>query len=191
MALAMGILIIVAVVVILFIIGIIAYFVGIYNGLITLKNNIEKAFANIDVLLKQRYDELPKLIASVKGYMKHEKGVLEEITRARSIYTKATSPAQKAEADNMLTGALKTLFAVAENYPKLQANENFMQLQQRITGIENELADRREYYNDSVNNFNIRIESFPDMIVARMMALQQKQMFKASEAEKQDVKVEF
>jgi len=188
---ALGLVIIIIIGVILFIIGFIAYLVGIYNGLITLKNNIEKAFANIDVLLKQRSDELPKLIASVKGYMKHEKSLLENITKARTAFLNATTTSQKAAADGVISGALKSLFAVAENYPNLKANDNFIQLQNRISGIENELADRREYYNDSTNNFNIRIESFPDMLVARMMALQRKEMFKVTEAEKQDVKVEF
>ncbi|MBN1157226.1 LemA family protein [Candidatus Woesearchaeota archaeon] len=169
----------------------IGYVVGMYNSLIRLKNNIEKAWANIDVLLKQRSDELPKLIASVKGYMKHEKGLLESITKARTAFLNATTMAAKAKADNVISGALKSLFAVAENYPNLKANENFIQLQQRISGLENEIADRREFYNDSVNTFNIRIESFPDTIIASMMKLARKEMFKATEAEKQDVKVEF
>ncbi len=177
--------------VLLFAIIIIAYFVGLYNRLIALKNNIEKAWANINVLLKQRTDELPKLIVSVKGYMKHEKTLLENLTKARTSLMKATTMEQKAKADNMLTGALKTLFAVAENYPKLQANENFLQLQDRISGLENELSDRREFYNDSVNTFNIRIESFPDMIMANWMSLLRKEMFKVAEADMRDVKVEF
>ncbi|MFH1408583.1 MAG: LemA family protein, partial [Nanoarchaeota archaeon] len=163
----------------------------IYNGLVRLKNNIEKSWANINVLLKQRTDELPKLIASVKGYMKHEKGVLEGVTKARTSMMGAKTMAEKAAADNQLTGALKTLFAVSENYPQLKANENFMQLQQRISGLENELADRREFYNDSVNTFNIKIESFPDMVIANMMKLVKREMYKVSEADMKDVKVEF
>ena len=186
-----GILIIISVVVILFAIIIVGYLVGMYNSLVKLKNDIEKAWANIDVMLKQRSDELPKLIASVKGYMKHEKGLLETITAARTSFMNATTMAGKAKADGELSGALKTLFAVSENYPTLKANENFMQLQQRISGLENSIADRREFYNDSVNTFNIRIESFPDMFIARMMALIKKEMFKATESEKADVKVEF
>ena len=174
------------------VIAVVGYIVSLYNGLVTLKNNIEKSWANIDVLLKQRSDELPKLIASVKGYMKHEKEVLTALTKARTAFLNAQSMQEKAAADNVITAGLKTIFAVAENYPNLKANENFIQLQNRISGLENELADRREFYNDSTNNFNIRIESFPDMVIAKRMGLTQKQeMFKVTEAEKQDVKVEF
>lgn len=175
----------------LLVLGVIIYFVSIFNGLVRLKNNIKKSWSNINVLLKQRSDELPKLINSVKGYMKHEKSVLTELTKARTSFLSAKTMSQKAAADNMISGALKTLFAVAENYPNLKANENFMQLQNRISGLENELADRREFYNDSVNTYNIRIESFPDMFVAGMMKLQQKEMFKVAEADKKDVEVKF
>ena len=189
---AIGIGLIIGLIVILILVGVVGYIVAIFNGLIRLKNNIKKSLGNIDVLLKQRHDELPKLIETVKGYMKHERGVLTEITKARSIYSKAGNDIhKKAQADNMLSGALKTLFAVAENYPKLQANENFMQLQARISGIENELADRREFYNDSTNQFNIRIQSIPDVIVARIMGYKEQEMFKASEKEKKDVEVKF
>jgi LemA protein len=188
---AIGIEIIIVTVGILFVIGLIFFIVSVFNNLIRLKNDIKKAWANIDVLLKQRYDELPKLIASVKGYMKHEKGVLTDLTKARTAFMKAKTLPQKAKADSQITAALKTIFAVAENYPNLKANENFMQLQGRISGIENELADRREFYNDSVNTYNIRIQSFPDMVVAGWMKYQPEEMFKAAEAEKKDVKIEF
>ncbi|PIN87354.1 LemA family protein [Candidatus Woesearchaeota archaeon CG10_big_fil_rev_8_21_14_0_10_44_13] len=183
---------IILLVVILFVVGLAGYIFAIYNSLVRLKNDINKALGNIDVLLKQRYDELPKLINSVKGYMKHEKSLLTDITKARSIYSSAGNDIhKKAQADNMMTGALKTLFAVSENYPQLKANENFMQLQGRISGIENELADRREFYNDSVNTFNIRIQSIPDVIIARMLGYTAQEMFKAAGEEKKDVKVEF
>ncbi len=173
-------------------IAIVYYIVAIYNGLIQLKNNIQKSWANIDVLLKQRADELPKLIESVKGYMAHEQGVLTAVTQARTAFLEAKTIPQKAAADTMMSGALKSLFAVAENYPNLKANENFLQLQNRISGLENEIADRREFYNDSVNTFNIRIQSIPDVVVARMMGLTQpEQMFKVSEEEKRDVVVNF
>jgi LemA protein len=188
---AIGIIIIILVVLGLFIFGFASYFIAIFNGLVKLKNDIKKAWANIDVLLTQRSDELPKLINTVKGYMKHEKSTFEEITKARSALLSAKTKAEKAKADNVITGALKTLFAVAENYPTLKANENFMQLQTRISGIENELADRREFYNDSVNGYNIRIQSFPDMIIAGMMKYTAEEMFKAAEESKKDVKVEF
>jgi LemA protein len=188
---AIGIVIIIVVGIILFTLVVFGYFIGMYNSLIRLKNDIEKAWSNIEVLLKQRADELPKLIASVKGYMKHEKGVLEGVTKARTEFMNANNMQDKAQADNMISGALKSLFAVAENYPTLKANENFIQMQQRISGLENELADRREFYNDATNTFNIRIESFPDMIMANMMSLKKKDMFKASESDKKDVKIEF
>ena len=122
--------VIVLLVFVLILLVLVGYVVGIYNGFVKLKNNIKKSWGNINVLLKQRSDELPKLISSVKGYMKHEKGVLTEITSARSALMKAKNMSQKASADNQITSALKSLFAVAENYPKLQANENFMHLQQ-------------------------------------------------------------
>jgi len=188
---ALGLLIVFGVGILLVLLIVIGIIIGIYNGLIKLKNDIVKSWSNIDVLLKQRSDELPKLIASVKGYMKHEKTLLENITKARSALLKAKSMDARAKADNMITESLKTLFAVAENYPKLQANTNFMQLQERISGLENEIADRREFYNDTVNTFNIKIESFPDMIVAQWMKLQKNEMFKAAESERKDVKVEF
>ena len=187
----MGITIIMIGVVSFFLIGMIFYFISTYNGLIQLKNNIKKSWSNINVLLKQRTDELPKLINSVKGYIKHERGTFEVITKARAGMMKAKTRSQKAAADNMITSALKTLFAVAENYPELKANESFQKLQTRISGIENELADRREFYNDSANQFNIRIQSFPDMIVARFMKLTEQEMFKVSEEDKKDVEVKF
>lgn len=177
--------------VVLVVIGIAAYFIYIFNGLVRLKNNIKKSWSNIDVLLKQRSDELPKLIESVKGYMKHERGLLEDLTKARTAFLNAKTFGEKARSDSVISGALKTLFAVAENYPNLKANENFMQLQNRISGIENELADRREFYNDSVNTYNIRIQSFPDMFVARMLKYENEEMFKVAEEDKKDVEVKF
>ena len=188
---AIGTGIFIGAIVVLVVIGVLAFFIGVYNTLVRLKNDIKKSFANIDVLLKQRSDELPKLIASVKGYMKHEKSTLAELTKARTDFLKAKTLAQKARADDIISGALKTIFAVAENYPNLKANENFMQLQSRISGIENELADRREFYNDSVNTYNIRIQSIPDVFIARMLRYTSEQLFKAAESDKKDVKVEF
>ena len=161
----------------------------IYNGLVRLKNNIEKSWANIDVLLKQRSDELPNLIASVKGYMVHERTTLEALTKARTEVLKEQSLSKKAVSDMLITESLKTIFAVAENYPTLKANENFLKLQNRITALENELADRREFYNDSVNIYNIRIQSIPDLIVARMMKCSDELLFKASEEDKAVVHV--
>ncbi len=188
----LGLEIIILVAIGLVVLAFLGYFVIVYNSLVRLKNNIKKSWANIDVLLKQRTDELTKLIDTVKGYMKFEKNVLTDITKARTAIMRAETIPQKAKADGMLSSALKTLFAVAENYPKLEANTSFIQLQTRISGIENELADRREFYNDSVNEYNIRIQSFPDMIVAGMIGYNQPEvMFKVEEADRKDVKVNF
>lgn len=170
----------------LFLIGI-----GIYNNFVVLKNNIKKSWSNINVLLKQRFDEIPNLVNTAKGYMKHERGTFREITSARTAWSKAKSVNQKATAEGQMAGALKTLFAVAENYPKLQANENFKHLQVRISGLENEIADRREYYNDNVNTFNIKIQQFPDIFIAGFMKLKSKDLFQVSESERRTVKVEF
>jgi LemA protein len=167
------------------------FFVSIYNSLIKLKNNIEKSWSNIDVMLKQRNDELTKLMNSVKGYMNHERGVLTKVTQARTSFLNANTITQKAQADNMMTSALKSIFAVAENYPNLKANENFIQFQNRISDIENQLSDKREFYNDSVNTFNIKIEQIPNNIIAGMFNYTRKELFKVSEEERKDVNVVF
>ncbi len=172
----------------------IAFFVSIiviYNGLIRLRNNIDKSWANIDVLLKQRSNEIPNLVNTVKGYMKHEKKTLESLTKARSALPQVESLSRKAAVDGLITDLLKTVFAVAEDYPDLKARDNFLKLQNRITGLENELSDRREFYNDSVNIFNIRIQSFPDLIIARLMHLEKINLFKASQEDKRFVEVNF
>ena len=188
----LGIIIVLLAIVVLIVVIIVGWYIGTYNGFVALKADIPKALGNIDVLLKQRSDELPKLVASVKGYMKHEKGTLEELTKARTAWMKSDSLAQKAKTSDRISAALKTVFAVAENYPQLRASENFKQLQDRISGLENELADRREFYNDSVTTFNVRIKQFPASIVARNMGLiEQFELFKATESERADVKIEF
>ncbi len=187
----MGLAILVGLVIILILVGILAYLVAIYNSLVRLKNDIDKAWSNIDVLLKQRHDELPKLIETCKGYMQYEQKTLELITEARSAYQKATTVQEKAQADNMLSGALKTLFAVAENYPDLKANANFTQLQGRISELEEKIADRREYVNDAINTYNIRIQQLPDVLIARLTGLQHRDLFKVAEADRQDVEVKF
>jgi len=178
-------------VVILIALGIISYIVGIYNNLVRLKNDLERSFSNIDVLLKQRHDELPKLIQTCKGYMQYEQKTLEAVTQARTAYTRAGTPGEKAQADNMLTGALRTLFAVAEKYPDLKANANFIQLQARISGLEEKIAAQRGAYNEDVNAFNIRIAQVPDNFVAGFMRLQPRALFQAAEADREDVQVKF
>ena len=171
--------------------GMIWYVVTIYNGLISLKNDIDKAWSNIDVLLKQRHDELTKLIEVCKGYMNFERDTLQKIAQARSMYSQAVTVDQKAQADQSTASAVRGLLAVAENYPDLKANSNFMQLQSRITQLESHIADRREFYNDSVNTYNIRIQEVPDTVVAGFMQLQPRTMFKADAADKADVSMSF
>ena len=182
---------IIGVVFLLLILIFVGYFVSLYNSLVALKNSIGKAWSNIDVLLKQRHDELSKLLESVKGYMNFEKEVLIKVTEARSAYANARTIPEKAKADNMMSSTLKSLFAVAENYPQLKANEMFAQFQSRITQIESEIADRREFYNDSVYTFNTRIAQLPDVFIAKLLNYTPGEFFKAAETDKQDVDVKF
>ena len=168
------------------------YFIMLYNGLVNLKHNVSKAWANIDVLLKQRHDELPKLVETCKQYMKFEQGTLEKVMLARSQVAAASASHNMGAlgaAEGALRGMLGNLFAVAEAYPELKANENFQHLQGRITGLENAIAERREFYNDSVNLNNVRIEQFPDVIVARMFNFQTADLLEFSAAELTDVNV--
>ena len=161
-----------------------------YNGLVQLKHNIAKAWANIDVLLKQRHDELPKLVEVCRQYKQFEQETLARVTEARARVAKAREahdvPALGA-AENLLRAGLGQIFAVAEAYPELKANEHFMQLQTRITALENSIADRREWYNESVNLHNVRIEQFPDLIIARMFSYTEQPLLQFSVAEKADV----
>jgi LemA protein len=183
--------IVAALVVLLTVTGLGIYFVIIFNSLVMLRNNIDKAWANIDVLLKQRHDELPKLIDTCKGYMQYEQQTLTAVTDARSAFSRAATIPQKAQADNQVTGALRSLFAVAEKYPALKADANFAQLEQRITAIEEEIADRREFFNDSVNTYNIRIRQLPDVFVAMLLFMRRKEMFQATEEDRRDVQVKL
>lgn len=183
--------IVIGVIVLIMLLALTIFFVIMYNNIIRLKNNINKSWANIDVLLKQRSNEIPNLLETVKGYMKHEKKTLESLTRIRSFLDKSDTLSKKAAADNKITDLLKNVFAVAENYPDLKAKDNFLKLQKRISGLENELADRREFYNDSVTIYNIRIESFPDLLLAKLMHLKPADLFKANMEDKEYVKVNF
>jgi LemA protein len=187
----MGVTILIGLVVVLFVVGIVVYFITIYNGLVRLRNDLDKAWANIDVLLKQRHDELPKLIETCKGYMQYEQKTFQLITEARSAFMRASTVAEKAQADNFITGALKSLSAVAENYPELKADNNFMQLQNRISDLEEKIADRREFFNDDVNTYNIRIRQLPDVFIAHIMSLQPKDLFKVAEEDRRDVEVKL
>lgn len=173
------------------IVGLGAYVVTIFNGLVALKNDIDKAWSNIDIMLKQRHDELSKLLDVCKGYMNYEGDTLQKVTQARNMYQQAVTVDQKAQADQSMTSALRGFFAVAENYPQLKANENFTRLQSRITELESQIADRREFYNDSVNTFNIRIQQMPDTLIASFMQLIPRPMFKVEEADKADIPMAF
>jgi LemA protein len=190
MALSFVVLAILAVFIIT-VIAVILYFVGLYNKLVAFKNNIDRSFSNIDVLLKQRHDELPKLIETCKGYMQYEQKTLQAVTEARTAFMRANTPAEKAQADNLVSGALKSLFAVAEKYPDLKANTNFMQLQGRITDLETRIAAQRGAYNEDVNTFNIRIAQIPASLVAGFMGLRPHTLFQVAEADREDVKVSF
>jgi LemA protein len=170
---------------------IVLVFVLTYNRFVVLRNRIENAFAQIDVQLKRRADLIPNLIEVVKGYAKHEKKVFTDVTEARSAVLKAQTIPEKAKADNMMTAALKSVFAVAEAYPKLEASENFRMLQEELSGTESKIAYSRQAYNDSVLSYNNGIEMFPGNVIAGMFTFKPKDMFKAEEAEKAAVKVSF
>ena len=167
------------------------YFLGIYNSLIALKNLIARSWSNIDVLLKQRHDELPKLVSVCEGYMQHERAVFDKLSEARGALVRARGVAERAQAEGQLTSALGQFFAVAEAYPDLKANVGFLQLQSRISDLENQIADRREYYNDTVATFNTRIQQIPDMWVAQWQGMQAAELFKVDEADRRDVEIKF
>ena len=166
------------------------YGIVLYNRLVNLKHNAGMAWANIDVLLKQRHDELPKLVEACKQYMRYERDTLEAVMRARRAVSDAQQRGDLAKlgaAETQMRLGLGQLFAVAEAYPELRANDNFRHLETRITGLENAIADRREFYNDSVNLNNVRIEQFPDVLVARLFGFGPFRLLEFTEPEKQDV----
>lgn len=168
------------------------YAITIYNSLVQIKHNVSKAWANIDVLLKQRHDELPKLVETCKQYMKFEQDTLTRVIEARSkVFTarEAQNIPALGQAEGGLRAALGSLFALAESYPDLKANQTFQQLQTRISSLENAIADRREFYNESVNVNNVRIEQFPDVIIARLLNFREAQLLEFTEEEKKDVDV--
>jgi LemA protein len=174
------------------VIALIIYFIVLYNNLVTLKHNVSQAWANIDVLLKQRHDELPKLVEVCKQYMNYEQETMEKIMRARSAVASAREKGDVnavGQAETQLRLGLGNLFALAEAYPDLKADQSFQHLQSRITGLESSIADRREFYNAAVNINNIRIEQFPDVIVARKFNFKAAELLEFNEQEKQDVDV--
>ena len=164
--------------------------VYIYNSLIRLRVRVKNAWAQIDVQLKRRYDLIPNLVKTVKGYMKHEKGVLESVTKARTSLMSG-SVETKAKASNQITEALKSIFAVAENYPDLKASQNFQHLQEELSGTESKIAYARQFYNDSVMAFNEAIQVFPKNLFAKMFGFHKEDFFGAEEKERKNVKVQF
>ncbi len=184
----MGVLIAVGVIVVLIILAVIA----IYNRLVNLRNRVDNAWHQIDVQLRRRYDLIPNLVETVKGYMAHERETLESVTDARARCIGAGSVGEQGQAENMLTGALRTLFAVAENYPNLKANENFLMLQEELAGTEGKIAYARQFYNDSVMTMNATIQRFPNNMVARSFNFSEREYFEIEEeAARAPVEVSF
>jgi len=181
----------IVIIIVLVLIGILLWLWSFYNRIIRSENRIDNAWAQIDVQLKRRADLIPNLMETVRGYMKHERETLENVTKARSAIMSAKTPQDSINADNMLTGALKTLFAVAESYPDLKANQNFLQLQDELTHTEDKIAYSRQHYNDSVLVFNNTIEMFPGVIFAKRMGKKEKQMLQIPEASREVPKVAF
>ena len=162
-----------------------------YNNLVELRNRVKNSYAQIDVQLKRRNDLIPNLVETVKGYAGHEKGVFEEVTKARTSVMNASTPQEASEANNQLTGALKSLFAVAENYPELKANSNFQQLQTELSDTEDKISYARQFYNDVVLKYNNACQQFPSSLIARLFGFKEADFFEAPEAEKLVPEVKF
>jgi len=165
--------------------------VGLYNSVISLKNKCDEAWSDIDTQLKRRYDLIPNIVETVKGYAKHESGTLEKIVELRSQAMSSKGIQEKEKSENMLSGALKSLFALAENYPELKANQNFLDLQNKLAEVEDNLQLSRRYYNAVVRDFNTKIQVFPNNLLAQMLGFTSRVFFEASGAEKENVKVDF
>ena len=176
---------------IIVIIIIVAAIVHMYNKLVNLKNRVKNSYSQIDVQLKRRNDLIPNLVETVKGYASHEKSVLEEVTKARGNVINASNIKETSQADNQLTGALKTLFAVAENYPNLKANSNFQQLQEQLNDTENKISYARQFYNDTVLMYNNACQQFPSNILAKMFNFEESEFFEADEASREVPQVNF
>jgi len=172
-------------------IGVIAYAIGVYNMLVRLSNNIDKAWSNIDVMLKQRHDELPKLVEVCNSYMIHERETLEAVIKARNAYGAGRNINEKAQAENQIAGALGHLFAVAEQYPDLKANQQFGAIQQRISSLESTIADRREFYNESTNIYNIAIEQIPAVWVAQQTGYRSRPLLTVAPSDREDAPLAF
>ena len=170
---------------------IILWLIGVFNGLITLKNRTKEAWSDIDVQLKRRYDLIPNLIETVKGYATHEKELFTSVTKARTEAMQTKGMADKAQKENMLSETLKSIFAVAENYPDLKANQNFLQLQDELSDTENKISAARRFYNGNVRDFNTKIQVFPNNMIANQLGFKEFEMFEAAAGEKEPVKVKF
>ncbi len=176
---------------ILVIVSLFSWFFITYNALVRVKENIKKAWGNIDVLLMQRSDEIPKLIETVKAFRNHEKEMFNNVLNARDNYLNAKTVSEKATADSEIANALKSIFSLSESYPELKSSDNFIQFQSRISSIEEKIADRREFYNESVNNYNISIQTLPDVLIAGLLGLKQEEMFNVPDNKKVDVEINF
>jgi len=171
---------------------VVIWLIAVYNSLIKLRNRTDEAWSDIDVQLKRRYNLIPNLVQTVKGYAKHERELFENVTKARTAAMGAQTMEEHGKAENMLSGALKSLFAVAENYPDLKANQNFLELQRELSDTENKIQAARRFFNGNVRDFNIKIETFPNNLVAGMFNFNKKDFFEVQEAEvREPVKVEF
>ncbi|HEX7442832.1 MAG TPA: LemA family protein [Acidimicrobiales bacterium] len=169
----------------------IIFLIATYNGLVQLRNRIDAAWAQIDVQLKRRFDLIPNLVETVKGYASHERETFEKVTEARNMTANATGPQQAAQADNMLSGALKSLFAVAEAYPDLKANQNFLNLQEELTGTEDKISYARQFYNDTVYKYNTKIQSVPANMIAGPFHFEKREYFETDDDSRGPVKVSF
>jgi LemA protein len=179
-------------VLVLFVIIIIAWVAAKYNGIVRLKNQVDNGWSQIDVQLKRRYDLIPNLVETVKGYAKHESGTLEAVVKARNMAMSAQGVGDRAQAENMLTGTLKSLFALSEAYPDLKANQNFLKLQEELTSTENKIGFSRQFYNDNVMHYNTKIEVFPDNIIANMFKFLRREFFEVKdEAQREAPQVKF
>ncbi len=181
----------ITIIVVAVIVLLLLYVIVTYNGLVRLRNRIQNAWAQIDVQLRRRYDLIPNLVETVKGYAAHEKGTFQAVTEARANAINAQGPAAQAQAENMISGALKSLFAVSEAYPDLKANQNFLSLQEELSGTEGRISYARQYYNDAVLRLNTKIQSFPSNLLAGMFGFKEHEYFEADDTSRGPVSVQF
>ena len=187
----MGIGAIIGIIILVLVVAVIGAFISIYNGLVTVKQKVKNAWSQIEVQLQKRFDLVPNLVETVKGYAKHEKEVLDKVTELRSSWASAKSNSEKVEVENQFAGALKTIMAVAENYPELKANANFAKLQDDLKGTEDKVAFSRQFYNDTVTRFNDKLQVFPTNIIGSMFGFKEEELFKTDDAAKAAPKVQF